>query len=69
MEKTRKQKKHADFQDAYRRSSNFNKTTKKEDFQPGDNGELTLAQKEERDAKKIADAMKHLEDEDTDENS
>lgn len=35
-------KKHADFQSRYRRSSNFNKTTKKEKFVLNEKGELVL---------------------------
>ena len=35
-------KKHADFQDPYRRSSNFNRLVKKERFTIDDNGDLHL---------------------------
>ena len=42
--KTRKRKKHADFQDAYRRSSNFNSFVKEDakKFKLKGNGELKM---------------------------
>ncbi|WP_186988691.1 hypothetical protein [Constantimarinum furrinae] len=42
-----KRRAHADFQDAYHRSSNFNKVTKQEKFKVKGNGKLKLEQEEE----------------------
>jgi hypothetical protein len=42
-----KRKTHADFQDAYHRSSNFNKITKRERFKPKGNGVLKMEQEQE----------------------
>ncbi len=44
---TNKKKKHADFQDPYRRSSNFSRTLPKEDFTIEGDGELHLDKKGE----------------------
>ena len=44
MSTVSKTKKHADFQDSYHRSSNFNKVTKKEKFTLKGNGKLKLAE-------------------------
>ncbi|RMA64279.1 hypothetical protein [Ulvibacter antarcticus] len=43
MSNLTKKRKHADFQDSYHRSSNFNKITKKEGFTLKGNGKLKLA--------------------------
>lgn len=57
------EKKHADFQDSYRRSSNFNSPMKDEEFKIKKNGDLKLHDKESQDEldetekKRIADAM------------
>lgn len=56
-------KKHADFQSNYRRSSNFNDTEKDKDLTLDKNGELILDSSDkqdivkESDKEKIADAM------------
>lgn len=42
-----KKKKHADFQDEYRKSSNFGKTDKKEDLEIKGDGELKLEKDKE----------------------
>ena len=39
---TTQNKKHADFQDAHRRSSNFNRTIPKEEFEIKGNGDVSL---------------------------
>ena len=39
---TTQNKKHADFQDAHRRSSNFNRTIPKEEFEIKGNGHVSL---------------------------
>lgn len=49
-----KKKKHADFQDEYRKSSNFGKTDKKEDLKIKGDGELKM----EKDAEMKAKAEK-----------
>ncbi len=43
MEQTNLTKKHADFQDRYRRSSNFRSVVKKERFSISGDGEVILA--------------------------
>jgi len=50
MKKEENKKKHADFQDSYRRSSNFNNTTKDEDFKIKKNGKLKLEDETEKNA-------------------
>ena len=47
MKKEENIKKHADFQDSYRRSSNFNSSIKNEDFKIMKNGELALEDEDE----------------------
>lgn len=42
-----KKKKHADFQDPYRRSSNFRRIIPKEEFVIDDDGDLHLGDKKE----------------------
>lgn len=42
METNKKKKKHADFQDPYRRSSNFRRTVPKEKFILKEDGDLKL---------------------------
>lgn len=57
------EKKHADFQDSYRRSSNFNSPMKDEEFKIKKNGDLKLQDKKSQDEldetekERIADAM------------
>ena len=43
------QKKHADFQDRYRRSSNFRSVIKKEKFRIGEDGSLVINPKDQKD--------------------
>ena len=43
------QKKHADFQDRYRRSSNFRSVIKKEKFRIGEDGSLVINAKDQKD--------------------
>lgn len=54
-------KKHADFQNNYRRSSNFQKIVPEEEFEVQGEGELKMADdndaNKELDKEKIADAM------------
>jgi len=54
-------KKHADFQNSYRRSSNFQKVVPENDFEVEGDGELKLSDEDssdtELDKDKIADAM------------
>jgi len=54
-------KKHADFQNSYRRSSNFQKIVPEKEFEVQGEGELKLADgtndNKELDKEKIADAM------------
>lgn len=59
-----KPKDHADFQDNYRRSSNFNSNVKDENFEIEGDGELKIDKSKEKltdisedDKKRIADAM------------
>lgn len=62
-ENTGNDKKHADFQDSYRRSSNFSNPIKEEEFKIKKNGKLKLEPEEsedklnETDKERIADAM------------
>lgn len=64
-EKAGKDKKHADFQDSYRRSSNFNNPIKDEDFKIKKNGKLKMRDQkqkkgnelDESEKQRIADAM------------
>lgn len=57
-------KKHADFQDEYRKSSNFGKTDKKEELKIKGDGELKLANddemKAEAEKKKVSEALKEI---------
>lgn len=61
MEEKNNKKKHADFQDEYRKSLNFGKTEKNENLKVAGNGDVKLAKAEdglnESDKQKIADAM------------
>lgn len=50
MKKEENSKKHADFQDSYRRSSNFNNSIKDEDFKIKKNGKLKFADEDEKNA-------------------
>ncbi|WP_031429000.1 hypothetical protein [Flavimarina sp. Hel_I_48] len=50
MKKQENTKKHADFQDSYRQSSNFNSSVKDEDFKIKKNGKLKLEKEEEKDS-------------------
>ncbi len=54
-------KDHADFQDEYRKSSNFSNPIEKENLKPKGNGDVKMAEgldkMSETDKKKIADAM------------
>ena len=66
MNNQTKKRKHADFQDSYHRSSNFNKITKDEGFLLGENGKLKLSDSSVEfsttDKKRIArsmDKMRH----------
>jgi len=57
---TPKNKDHADFQDEYRKSSNFSSKAKDENLKVAGDGKVKLASDEivkESDKKKIADAM------------
>lgn len=66
MAKQDNSKKHADFQDSYRRSSNFNNVKKEEHFEIKKNGKLKLEQEdqelEESDRARIEDAMDSFEE-------
>ncbi len=61
-------KKHADFQDSYRRSSNFNNPVKGEEFKIKKNGDLKLQDQESKkgldqsEKERIADAMDSFEE-------
>ena len=59
-----KKKKHADFQDEYRKSSNFGKITKEEDFKIKGDGEVKLkedkAMKDRSEKKKISETLKEI---------
>lgn len=62
---TEHKKTHADFQDGYRRSSNFNNVIKKEDFNVEGDGELSMsaaAKKDQEEDQRIEDVMKSLKD-------
>ncbi|MAZ28461.1 MAG: hypothetical protein CL868_15460 [Cytophagaceae bacterium] len=62
---TKSKRTHADFQDNYRRSSNFYNTVKHEHFDIEGDGELSLDQKtkkEMEDEKRIEDVMKSLDE-------
>ncbi|MBT0608674.1 hypothetical protein [Aequorivita echinoideorum] len=65
MEK--KEKKYADFQDDYKRSSNFNKVVKPDDLNIAGNGKVKLDEdkkaKAEEDKKKISDAFEKIDSE------
>ncbi|MCH2489047.1 MAG: hypothetical protein MK211_02745 [Flavobacteriales bacterium] len=53
--KETRKKKHADFQDSYRRSSNFGKAIKNEDFAVTGNGKLKLTDEERKARMNVAD--------------
>jgi hypothetical protein len=59
-----KEKKHADFQQPYRKSSNFNKETKDVELKPDGKGNLVdknqLSDLKDSDKKKIHDAMENM---------
>ncbi|WP_026449866.1 hypothetical protein [Aequorivita capsosiphonis] len=59
-----KKKEHADFQNEYRKSSNFGKTDKKEDLKIKGDGELKMEKDEEMksksEKKKISDTLKKV---------
>ena len=62
-----KAKKHADFQDNYRRSSNFNNPIKKDEFKIKKDGDLKMQKKkkgkelDESEKERISNAMDSLE--------
>ncbi len=66
MEKERK-KKHADFQDEYTRSSNFNNADEPDNLKIAGDGKVKVAEgkpgKNETDKEKIADAFKKINEE------
>ena len=66
MEKERK-KKHADFQDEYTRSSNFNNADEPDNYKIEGNGKVKVGKdkggKNETDEEKIADAFKKINEE------
>ncbi|WP_203295732.1 hypothetical protein [Luteirhabdus pelagi] len=55
-----KEKKHADFQDKYRRSSNFGKS---ENLKPEEDGKLTAEEKDKKSTKEIRNSVDNLLDE------
>ncbi|MCZ4319777.1 hypothetical protein O4H26_12335 [Aequorivita viscosa] len=64
-----KKKKHADFQDEYRKSSNFGKLQQEENLKIKGDGELKVekddAMKSHSDKEKILDALKKINSEET----
>lgn len=61
MSDTNKDKEHADFQDSYRRSSNFGKTDSEDPLKVAGDGEVKLSKEgdtmSKSDKQKISDAM------------
>ena len=56
----KKEKEHADFQDKYRRSSNFGKS---DNLQPKEDGELTTEAQDDKSTKEIRNSVDNLLDE------